>query len=236
MALSVRELRRRGYDPADIAAAQQQQDATRRAGGPFRTLGEILAGIPARPRPSAAPEDLTARQLRRRGRYGQAALLADQEALTESDPGRAVKARAASATLKELARRPERTAYNFFGGNVTVAHDYHDAVRDRLIASGASPAERGVAHMVLAEVIRWLGWQSFECTRSAAEIATRTGLHPAVVSEAVRRLESVGAIGRIKRGRTKVITITPEGVFRGNVNHHAEAVDRYNAEVAAQRP
>ena len=76
MAVSVAELRRRGYSDDDIRLAQTVQEANQRAGAPTRTLAEVLAGQPARPRPSAQVEDLTARQLRRRGSYGQAALLA----------------------------------------------------------------------------------------------------------------------------------------------------------------
>ena len=44
-------------------------------------------------------------------------------------------------------------------------------------------------------------------------------------------LEQVGAIQRVKRGRVKVIAVTPEGAFRGNVNKHAEAVERYKLDV-----
>lgn len=230
MAVTARQLRQRGHDPADIELAQVQQEASRRAGGPARTLAEILAGKQARPRPSAQPEDLTTRQLRRRGRYGQAALLADQEALTEHDPERARKAREASETLKALARKPVPSQFDFFGGNVSIGHDFHDAVRDRLKASEATPAQRTTAQAVLYEIIRHLGWQTFECQRTAAQIADQMGLNQMVVSEAIQRLESVAAITRIKRGRTKIIAVTPEGAYRGNVQNHAEALDRFKAQ------
>jgi DNA-binding transcriptional ArsR family regulator len=235
MATTLRKLRQRGLGDDVLALARQQQAAERRAGGVVRSLDEIVSGRAARPRPSAQPEDLTPRQLRRRGRYGQAALLADQEALTERDPDRAVQAREAAAKLKELARRPTQAEFDFFGGNVTVGISFHDAVRDRLIASGATPAERATAHMVLAEVVRRLGWQTYECTRTAAEIAQQMELQPMAVSHALALLERVGAITRVKRGRNKIITVTPEGAYRGDINHHAEAVDRYRSEVVPLR-
>ena len=235
MATTLRKLKQRGLDGDALELARLQQAAERRVGGPVRSLGEIVAGQKARARPSAAPEYLTARQLRRRGRYGQAALLADQEALTECDPDRAVQAREAAATLKALARKPVQTEFDFFGGNVTVAHAYHDAVLDRLMASGVTPAERATALMVLAEVLRRLGWQTYECTRSAADIGDRLGLNKASMSKSLALLERVGAITRVKRGRTKIITVTPEGAYRGDVNHHAEAVDRYRSEVVPLR-
>jgi DNA-binding transcriptional ArsR family regulator len=146
-----------------------------------------------------------------------------------------VQAREVAAKLKELARRPVQTEFDFFGGNVSVAHAYHDTVRDRLLASGATPAERTTAQAVLSEVLRWLGWQTYECTRSASDIAQQTGLDPAIVSTALALLESVGAITRVKRGRTKIITVTPEGAYRGDITHHAEAVDRYRSEVVPLR-
>lgn len=236
MATPLRKLRQQGHSDDDIAFARLQQEASRRAGAPARTIGEILNGQPARSRPHAAPEDLTNRQLRRRGRYGQAALLADQEALGEADPARAEQAREAAATLKALARKPVNAEFNFFGGNVSVAHEFHDAIVDRLKASGATFAERATAQAVLAECIRWLGWQNYEVTRTAAEIGDRIGLAKGNTAAALALLERVGAISRVKRGRTKVITITPEGVFRGDVAHHAEAVAAYQAEVIQLRP
>jgi DNA-binding transcriptional ArsR family regulator len=89
--------------------------------------------------------------------------------------------------------------------------------------------------MVLAEVIRWLGWQSYECTRTASDIAQQTGLLPKTVSESLALLERVGAVTRIKRGRTKIITVTPEAAYRGEISSHAETVDRYRAEVLPLR-
>jgi len=35
----------------------------------------------------------------------------------------------------------------------------------------------------------------------------------------------------VKRGQVKVITVTPEGAFRGNIHNHAQAVERYKLDV-----
>ncbi|MBD0274956.1 MAG: ArsR family transcriptional regulator, partial [Acetobacteraceae bacterium] len=56
-------------------------------------------------------------------------------------------------------------------------------------------------------------------------------IKPPHISASLKVLEEVGAIRRVKRGRTKVITVTPEGAYRGNIHNHAETVDRYKAEV-----
>ena len=231
MALTLWKLRQRGYSAEDITLAKQQQEASRRAGGELRSLHEILSGRPARPRPTSAPEDLTTRQLRRRGRYGQAALLADQEALNEKDLSRANMAREAAATLKDLAIRPTHLEYNIFRGNVMTGDQYHDAIRNRLMATTATPSERATALAVLQEIKRWLAWQSAICTKSAADLSFLLGFNKVTVSDTLNLLEGIGAIARVKQGRTKVITVTPEGVFRGDLNHHAEVMDRYKAEV-----
>jgi hypothetical protein len=236
MAVSNRELHRRGYPQADIELARHLQAAEARAGSAPRTLAEILAGKPARPRQDAPPADLTARQLRGRGRYGQAALLADQEALTERDVVRATKARVASGMLKELASRPAQLEFSFLmGGNVSTGHEYHDAIRDRLMAAPITAAERAAARSVLLEIVRWLGWQSFECQKTAAELAELLAIDSGYMTRTLRLLENVGAIARVKRGRTKIITVTPEGAYRGDINRHAEAVDRYRAQIVPLR-
>ncbi len=235
MSLTLRKLRQKGYSTEDITLAQQQQEASRRAGAVARSLREILAGEQARPRIVAAPEDLTSRQLRRRGRYGQAALLADQEALNEKDPSRAIKAREASATLKELATRPPHLEFDLFRGNVMTADQYHDVIRTRLMATDATPAERAIALAVLQEIKRWLGWQTFICTKNAAELGELLGFNKVTISDTLSLLEKIGAMTRAKQGRVKIITVTPEGAFRGDLNQHAELMDQYKSEVIPLR-
>ena len=237
MAVSVLELRRRGYSEEDITLARITQDAQRRAGAPYRSLTEILAGQPARSRPSAPVEDLTARQLRRRGSYGQAALIADQAALVEKDPDRAAKARYHAQGLKSLAQAPHQLEFDFFGGgNVSLGHQYIDTIQARLLQTNATPAERNAALATLLLIVRHLGWQSYTCGKTAADLAEMQGVLKSQMAETLALLEKVGAISRVKRGRTKIITVTPEGAFRGDVNRHAEAVDRYRAEVVQLRP
>jgi hypothetical protein len=232
MAVSLRELRRRGYDDQDIALAQATQDAQHRAGAPYRTISEILAGKHARPRPTAAPKDLTVRQLRDRGSYGQAALLADQAAIAEKDPDRAEKARLASETLKSLASKPVCDEFQFVGGgNMSLGHQYIDAVQSRLMATKATPAERDAALAILLLITRHLGWQDYTCAKTAADLSAMRGVDKAHTARTIALLESVGAISRVKRGRTKVIVVTPEGAFRGPIDRHAETMNRYRSEV-----
>jgi hypothetical protein len=236
MATSLAELRRRGHSEDDIHLAQMTQEAQRRAGAPHRTLAEILAGKPARSRSEAAVVDLTARQLRRRGSYGQAALLADQAALGETDPERAERARFHAAGLAALGKAKQLEFDFFGGGNVSLGHQYIDAVQDRLMATNATPAERDAALATLLLITRHLEWQSYVCTKIAADLAEMRGVKPQNMKDTLALLERVGAISRIKRGRTKVIAVTPEGAFRGDISKHGEAIARYSAEVVKLHP
>ena len=74
-----------------------------------------------------------------------------------------------------------------------------------------------------------------ECTRTASDIALQTGRLPKTVFEHLTLLQRVGAVTRVKRGRTKIITVTPEAASCGEIGNHAETVDRYRAEVLPLR-
>jgi len=224
MAISVKELRRRGVDPEDIRVARIVQNAQRRTGSPVQTLGQIIDG---RHPVATEPHSLTERQLRKRGRYGAAALLTDQEALQEHNGERALKARRAAAILKELAAQPVQLEFDFFKGNWSVADEYHDTIRDRIHALPMTTARRAMAVTVMAEIVRWLPWKDAACSKTAAEIGDLLRMQVADVSRALKTLESVGAIHRVARGRTKLIHVNPEGAYRGPIDQHASAVDSY---------
>ena len=169
--------------------------------------------------------------MRKRGTYDQAALLADQAALQEQSPERAMLARQASKTLKELSAA-QQIEYDFFGGgNVSIAFQYQDAVTERLFEAAKTTAQAKEALSILWTICRHLGWQTYECTKTAADLCEITRTKAPNMADALKLLEQVGAIHRVKRGRVKIITVTPEGAFRGNVNNHAQAVERYKLDV-----
>lgn len=236
MSVSLKELRRRGHSDEDIHLAQLTQDAAKRSGGPARSLAQILAGRPARSPSEASVADLTARQLRRQGSYGQAALIAKQAALSDSDHDRADRARFHANALASLGR--VRTGeYDLLGaGNVSIGHQYIDAVQARLMETKATAPERDAALATLLLITRHLAWQDYTCTKVAADLAEMRGVDKAHMARTIALLESVGAISRVKKGRTKTIAVTPEGAFRGKMDNHAEAVARYSAEVVQLRP
>lgn len=236
MSVSLKELRRRGHSDEEIKMARMIQDGARRSGGAPRSLAQILAGRPARSPSEASVEDLTPRQLRRQGSYGQAALIAKQAALSDTDHDRADQARFHANALAALGNARTGEFDLLRAGNVILGYQYIDAVQARLLETQATAVERAMALATLLLITRHLAWQNYTCTKVAADLAEMQGMQKADMSRTLKLLESVGAICRVKKGRTKTITVTPEGAFYGNVSNHAEAVARYSAEVVQLHP
>ena len=237
--VSLRELRRMGVPQEDIDLALATQAAQRHNGSPVQSIAVLVGAVPPvhhrRDQPVDTPAspalDLTERALRRRGTYDQAALLLDQRALQESSPERASRAREAAQTAKELGAA-QQIEFDFFGGgNVSIAFQYRQAITTRLKQAAPTPAKRNEAIAVLWEIVGNLAWQSYECTKTAADLCDDLGMKASDMSTTLKLLEDVGAIHRVKRGRTKIITVTPEGAFRGNVNTHAQTVERFKLDV-----
>ena len=228
---TIYELRRSGVSQEDIELAKDTQAAQRRNGTPVQSIAVLVGAAQPRQRHNPnPPASLTDRALRRRGTYDQAALLLDQQALQESSPERAERAREAAKTAKDLGASTQ-IEFDFFGGNVSIAFQYQDAVTQRLFEAAKTTAQAKEAGMILWIICRHLSWQSYECTKSAADLCEITHTGPAHMSRALNLLEEIGAIRRVKRGRNKIITVTPEGAFRGNVNTHGQAVERYRLDV-----
>ena len=230
--IPIQELRRMGVSQEDIEIAKQTQAAQRRNGSPVQSIGVIVGAVQQRARHNPNPPvNLADRAMRKRGTYDQAALLADQAALQERSPERAMLARQASKTLKELSAA-QQLEFDFFGGgNVSIAFQYQDAVTERLFEAAKTTAQAKEALSILWTICRHLGWQTYECTKTAADLCEITRTKAPNMADALKLLEQVGAIHRVKRGRVKIITVTPEGAFRGTVNNHAQAVERYKLDV-----
>lgn len=114
---------------------------------------------------------------------------------------------------------------------MSIAFQYQDAVTARLFEAAKTTAQAYHAQAVLWQICRNLGWQSYECTKTAADLCDITQIKPPHMADTLKLLEEIGAIKRVKRGRVKVITVTPEGAFRGNIHNHAQAVERYKLDV-----
>ena len=129
---TIHELRRSGVSQEDIELAKATQAAQRRNGAPVQSIAVLVGAAQPRQRHNPnPPTSLTDRAMRRRGTYDQAALLLDQQALQESSPERAERAREAAKTAKDLGASTQ-IEFDFFGGNVSIAFQYQDAVTQRL--------------------------------------------------------------------------------------------------------
>lgn len=229
---TIKELRRMGVSLEDIEIAKATQEAQRRNGSPVQSLGVIVGVITPRERHNPnPPASLTDRAMRRRGTYDQAALLLDQQALQESSPERAAKAREAARAAKELSAA-DQIEFDFFGGgNVSISFQYHDAVTERIFERAKTTAQAKEAVSVLWVISRYMNWEVHECTKTAKELCTITHTKAPNMANALKLLEEVGAIHRVQNGRSKTIMINPEGVYRGNVNNHGKAVERFKHKV-----
>ena len=160
-----------------------------------------------------------------------AALGLDRKALAEANPERAARAREGAAIAKELSSAVQIEFDFFGGGNVSIAFQYQDTITERLFEAAPTTAKAHQAGMILWTICRHLVWGRYECEKTAAQLCEITRTDKANMARALNLLEEVGAIRRVKRGRVKVITVTPEGAYRGNINEHGKAVDRYKLDV-----
>jgi DNA-binding transcriptional ArsR family regulator len=109
---------------------------------------------------------------------------------------------------------------------------YQDAMHDRVLEICPTPAQAGLATMVLLRLIRHVGL-SGDHTSSLSEVtmdalATQCKITAPQLSKSLRYLEAAGAISRQRIGRKAAIHLTPEGVYRGTRTAHAGAVLRFH--------
>jgi len=214
-----------------------------------QTLQEILSGTPAaeqRRRPNEIADELLKKQLGRAADLPEAAAaILNRAAL---DHNRSEQARAdlrEAAIVARVHSEAVQLEFDFWGGYYMTADDYVDAVIERLKAAEQSGlpwrkgrpvtrANRSMALSVLLTCMRGTDFVGFEVKYNADQLADKTGLLKSDVSLCLNLLEAVGAIHRIKRGRTKSIAISPEGVYRGPIKDrqtHQGLVRRFKAEV-----
>jgi hypothetical protein len=228
------KLRRLGVPEDDLKAAQEMRRRQANLGAPVLSLS-VICGITVPRRGAGAsggdPTQFRNRQLRGKSAGQQAALLTRVAALGLESPSAQLLGRRIATELDELFEAPVHQEFDFMRGNVTLAHHYQDIIEDRLTKSGSSPAQQSTALAILWTLTRFLAWQSYEVTIGASEIATRKCLDKVTVSKALKLLESIGAISQVKRGRRKVILITPEGAYRGSIDHHTETATKFRFEV-----
>jgi len=223
----VNRLKRAGVDAETLGLAIVYQDAQKRCGVGMQSIADICAGKPPpqKRKRGADVVPLSDRQLRRRGLAGQAALILHTAAEQEQNPETAAELRRLADETRVVSQ-PVQLEFNFWRGNFSVSDHYLDAVMQRLKTSEIS---RGLeAKNVLMGLMRFVGKLDPEVKiDSQDQLAEYCGMQRANVTRALAVLEQVGAIKRVKSGRRTRIYITPEGVFRGAMDKHAETVAAY---------
>jgi hypothetical protein len=200
-------------------------------------MSDVMSGRGARPPAEAALTDFIRRKLRGRDRCGQIEFLATQQALVEPDLGKAATLRAIGATAGSLSRKPQQLEFDFFGagekaGNFSFGRQFLDTINGRLITAARTTCQQSEARSVLLWIGRWIGYERHVCEKTEAELAKELDMGRGHLARVLGLLEKIGAITRVTRRGKKVIAVTPEGIYRGDVTRHATAVERYQAEIA----
>ncbi len=105
-----------------------------------------------------------------------------------------------------------------------MSYDQHDMFRDRLNALPLSAGRRGIAAMVLVEIVRWMPDAGSRCSRTAEELGDLLKLRQGDVLIAVGTLESLGVVEQIREGSTIFIRLRSMAPMK--------AAEQWQAEIA----
>ncbi|MEI6557160.1 MAG: CZB domain-containing protein [Rhodospirillaceae bacterium] len=90
-----------------------------------------------------------------------------------------------------------------------MSYELHDLFRDRLTALPLTAGRRGIAAMVMVEIVRWMSDTDYCCTRTAGELADLLRLRPGDVMIALQTLGSLGIVGLDTASGRTVIQLLP---------------------------
>ncbi len=90
-----------------------------------------------------------------------------------------------------------------------MSHDQHDMFRDGLNALPLSAGRRGIAAMVLVEIVRWMPEKGSYCTMTPEELGALLNLQPEEIHSAMETLESLGVVEQAGQGASAQILLKP---------------------------
>ncbi len=90
-----------------------------------------------------------------------------------------------------------------------MSFDQHDMFRERLNAMPLSAGRRGVAAMVLVEIVRWMPEEGAVCSVTVDELGDLLNLRLGEVLSAVGTLAELGSIELIEQGAVTLIRLVP---------------------------
>jgi DNA-binding transcriptional ArsR family regulator len=219
-------LRREGFDPDVIDMAEQVQQAQRRNGQPVQSLRDICNGVkPPKGRARGAEVvPLSDRQHRKRGVVGQLALDAFRVSEVEQDPEKRELLKRVAAQLREATGQPAPSEYAFFDGNFSMSDRFVDLAFERL----AGAPHENEALRVLLGLTRFVGRSDPEVHYGRqADLAAYVRMKQPNVARALKTLEELRIIKRVKDGKRSRVFFDPEGVYRGSMEKQAETRQKY---------
>ena len=90
-----------------------------------------------------------------------------------------------------------------------MSYEQHDLFRDRLTAMPLSAARRGIAAMVLVEIVRWMPETGSLCTKTAGELSELLGLTANEMLSATGTLATLGVIEPLRQGTAALFHLKP---------------------------
>jgi hypothetical protein len=117
-----------------------------------------------------------------------------------------------------------------------MGYEHHDAFRDRLQALPLSAGRRGIAAMVLVEIVRWMPNAGFSCLKTAEQLGALLNLRPGDLLIALETLQSLGVIELVRQGpAATIITLKPMPLRKSPQQIQADIAQAIRAHAAWKR-
>ncbi len=116
-----------------------------------------------------------------------------------------------------------------------MGYQLHDQFRDGLNALPLSAGRRGIAAMVLVEIVRWSAGSDSRCAKRAEELGDLLRLRQGDMLAALRTLETLGVIEQIGDGAGDVIRLKPLAPEKSAEQLQAEIAEAIQSHSAWKR-
>ncbi len=116
-----------------------------------------------------------------------------------------------------------------------MSYDHHDAFRDRLNALPLGAGRRGIAAMVLVEIVRWTPDADSQCSKTAEALGDLLNLRIGDVLLALETLGSLGVIEQVREGAIAAIHLRPMAQTKTGEQLQAEIAQAIQSHSAWKR-
>ncbi len=116
-----------------------------------------------------------------------------------------------------------------------MSYDQHDMFRDRLSALPLGAGRRGIAAMVLVEIVRWMPEEGAHCTKTAEQLAVLLNLRLGDMLSAIATLETLGVVETVRRGPATLLALRPLAPAKSPEQLEKEIVEAIHCHTAWKR-